>query len=385
MADYNLTLQEYEDIIKSNPLVFVKVGTTWCPPCKVIKPVFKSLASKYPSAKFIAIDADTSDGNDAFAKKYEIGSYPTFLVFHNGKKIQSQIGADKKALEEMVEMMSTNPTDDYIWWGFSCDVCKRSNFAGILRVCLVDELMVCSTCDIPKDHEHSAEKFKDCANMDDFDEAQVYTQMKDRVKWLMSLEFCKLSEEEVTKLYLDLKGDRKGILDTLKGPVFQNLSNIYTDAKFIAIDSDTSEGNEAFASKYEIQSYPTFLVFHSGKVIQKLIGADKQSLEAMVEMMTNSPTDKFVWWGFSCDVCNKLNIIGEMSICKSDEFMVCTSCQIPKDHTHSKEEFMQCSNFDDYENVQLYSQMTDRIDWLMSLEFCKMSREDITKLYLENK
>ncbi|KAJ3313291.1 Cytoplasmic thioredoxin isoenzyme 2 [Boothiomyces sp. JEL0838] len=168
-------------------------------------------------------------------------------------------------------------------------------------------------------------------------------------------------------------------------PVFQNLSNMYTNAKFIAIDSDTSEGNEAFASKYEIQSYPTFLVFHNGKVIQTLIGADKQSLEAMVEMMTNSPTDKFVWWGFSCDVCNKLNIIGEMLICKSDEFMVCSSCQIPKDHPHSKEEFMQCSNFDDYENVQLYSQMTDRIDWLMSLDFCKMSREDITKLYLENK
>ncbi|KAJ3322797.1 hypothetical protein HDV06_002658 [Boothiomyces sp. JEL0866] len=221
MSDFNLTLQEYEEIINTNPLVFIKVGATWCPPCKAIKPIFHALSKKHESAKFIAIDADTSDGNDAFAKKYKVGSFPTFFVFHNGKMIQTQIGASKKALEDMVELMVSNPTDEYIWWGFDCDICKKSNLSGVLRVCLVDELMICSACAIPADHEHPAEKFKDCSNMDEFDEAQVYTQAQKRIKWLMTLEYCKLTEEELEKLYFDLKGDRIAIMKTLKGEIEQ--------------------------------------------------------------------------------------------------------------------------------------------------------------------
>ncbi|KAJ3275899.1 hypothetical protein HDV01_006765 [Terramyces sp. JEL0728] len=84
-------------------------------------------------------------------------------------------------------------------------------------VCLEDEFMICSSCQIPASHEHPADRFKECLTMDDFDKAQIYTQLKSRVKWLMSLEFCKLDEEQVTKLYLDLKGDRKGLLKALKG------------------------------------------------------------------------------------------------------------------------------------------------------------------------
>ncbi|KAJ3275900.1 Cytoplasmic thioredoxin isoenzyme 2 [Terramyces sp. JEL0728] len=216
MADSNLALEEYETIIQANPLVFVKVGATWCPPCKMIKPIFHKLSTEYESAKFIAIDTDTSKGNEDFAAKYGVQSYPTFLCFHNGKVMQSLIGADKQALASMVEMMTTSPTDKFVWWGFSCDVCEKSNIIGNLLISKQDEFMVCTSCAIPADKPKDS--FMECSNFDDYEQAQLYSQMPGRVEWLMSLENCKMTKEQVTKLYLDLKGDRIAILNTMQEP-----------------------------------------------------------------------------------------------------------------------------------------------------------------------
>ncbi|KAJ3322796.1 hypothetical protein HDV06_002657 [Boothiomyces sp. JEL0866] len=217
MTDSNLSLEQYQQIIDSNALVFVKIGATWCPPCKMIKPVFHELSDKFKEAKFIAIDSDTSEGNEAFAAKYEIQSYPTFLVFYNGKVIQTLIGADKQALESMVEMMISNPTEEFVWWGFTCDVCNKPNVIGKMLICKSDEFMVCSSCKVPAIHEHSKENFMLCSNFDDYEDLQLYSQMPDRVEWLMSLDFCKMTKDEVTKLYLETKGDRLAILTAMKG------------------------------------------------------------------------------------------------------------------------------------------------------------------------
>ncbi|KAJ3322798.1 hypothetical protein HDV06_002659 [Boothiomyces sp. JEL0866] len=181
MADSNLSVAEYKEITESNPLVFFKVGATWCPPCKVIKPVFHGLEKKY-SAKFISIDVDTSNGNEQFATEYNVQAYPTFLVFYKGKLIQSLMGAHKKSLEDMVEKMISSPTDEYIWWGYSCGVCGKENIPGKLKVCSVDEFLVCDRCDIPPDHPHPKEKFKVCAEIMDVQRLIFYARLPGRLK-----------------------------------------------------------------------------------------------------------------------------------------------------------------------------------------------------------
>ncbi|KAJ3258209.1 hypothetical protein HK103_004027 [Boothiomyces macroporosus] len=186
MADSNLSLAEYNEIIATNPLVFIKVGATWCPPCKVIKPVFHRLGEKY-SAKFVSIDVDTSEGNEKFAIEHKVQAYPTFLVFYNGKLIQTLMGAHKKSLEDMVEKMVNSPTDEYIWWGYTCNVCGKENVPGLLKVCAVDEFMVCSECDIPASHPHLKEKFKTCKEPMDVQRVIFYARLPGRLKYIVPI------------------------------------------------------------------------------------------------------------------------------------------------------------------------------------------------------
>merc|ERR1712157_511029 len=70
--------------LKIKEVVFVDFTASWCPPCKMIKPIYEELAEEHkdkPKAKFVKIDVDD---NDAVAAEYKIRSMPTFKVFKNG-------------------------------------------------------------------------------------------------------------------------------------------------------------------------------------------------------------------------------------------------------------------------------------------------------------
>lgn len=72
----------------------------WCPPCKVIKPVYEKLSDKYGDVAFGKIDIDE---NQIAATEYQISSVPTF-VFFNGKDKYGQFsGADKAQLESLID------------------------------------------------------------------------------------------------------------------------------------------------------------------------------------------------------------------------------------------------------------------------------------------
>jgi thioredoxin 1 len=52
---------------------------TWCPPCKVMNPIFHSLADSgdFAGATFASIDVDA---NQELAQQHKVMSIPTFLV-----------------------------------------------------------------------------------------------------------------------------------------------------------------------------------------------------------------------------------------------------------------------------------------------------------------
>lgn len=84
---------------KTSRLAILYFTATWCGPCRVIAPVFSSLASNYPKAVFLKVDID--EVRDA-AAEWNISSVPSFFFVKNGKEIDKIVGADKSSLEKKI-------------------------------------------------------------------------------------------------------------------------------------------------------------------------------------------------------------------------------------------------------------------------------------------
>jgi thioredoxin 1 len=53
-------------------------------------------------------------------------------------------------------------------------------------------------------------------------------------------------------------------------PIFENLSNKYPQIKFTRVNVDL---NQNIAMKFSVQSIPTFIMFKSGQIVDKMMGA----------------------------------------------------------------------------------------------------------------
>ena len=62
-----------------------KFEADWCGPCRMLKPVFQQLESKYGnSVKFSYIDVDK---NNEIAQKYSVRGIPLVVIEKDGKEV----------------------------------------------------------------------------------------------------------------------------------------------------------------------------------------------------------------------------------------------------------------------------------------------------------
>ena len=82
------------EVLGSDKPVLVDFYATWCGPCKQMAPVVDKLAGTYKDkVKFYRVDVDA---NSSVAAKYNVNSIPTFIIFKNGKRVDSYTGAVPK-------------------------------------------------------------------------------------------------------------------------------------------------------------------------------------------------------------------------------------------------------------------------------------------------
>eukprot|EP00956_Cyclotella_meneghiniana_P001530 scaffold1717_cov62-Cyclotella_meneghiniana.AAC.11 len=73
---------------------------SWCPPCKMISPIYEELSKKYPKVAFGKIDVD--ENQDA-AMAFQISAVPTFVFSKGAEATNTFSGADKNLLEQLVK------------------------------------------------------------------------------------------------------------------------------------------------------------------------------------------------------------------------------------------------------------------------------------------
>jgi thioredoxin 1 len=88
----NLTSENFNETIKSNPIVLVEFWAEWCGPCKQLNPILEDIDAEND----ILVAKVNVDEQSALSNKYGISSIPTMIVFENGLPAHNIIGAMPK-------------------------------------------------------------------------------------------------------------------------------------------------------------------------------------------------------------------------------------------------------------------------------------------------
>jgi thioredoxin 1 len=96
-----MTDATFKEMILNHPLVVVDCWAPWCGPCRMVAPIVEELSRDY--AGKILFGKLNVDDNREVSRQYDIMSIPTLLVFKNGKRVDTIIGAlPRQTLEQRI-------------------------------------------------------------------------------------------------------------------------------------------------------------------------------------------------------------------------------------------------------------------------------------------
>ena len=91
------------DVQASQKPVIILISTTWCPPCKVFKPIFLQIAQEFAHVcEFICVDGDA---NMEIVSQLGIQAYPSIVCYKNGKKINFENYRSQEGLIRLINQL----------------------------------------------------------------------------------------------------------------------------------------------------------------------------------------------------------------------------------------------------------------------------------------
>ena len=108
MAENILTLSDStfdESVGSADTPIVVDFWAEWCGPCKMIAPALEEIASEQSGR--IRVAKLNVDDNPDTARRYDVMSIPTLLVFQDGQPVKRLVGAKGKGqlLQDLSEFI----------------------------------------------------------------------------------------------------------------------------------------------------------------------------------------------------------------------------------------------------------------------------------------
>lgn len=101
MAAIHVTKDNFkQEVLEADVPVLVDFWAEWCGPCQMVLPIVEELAGEVKDAKICKVNVDEQM---ELAKEFRVMSIPTLMVFKNGQKVKSEVGAKSK--EELKAML----------------------------------------------------------------------------------------------------------------------------------------------------------------------------------------------------------------------------------------------------------------------------------------
>ena len=95
--EHKIVASNFEtEVLHAELPVLVDFYADWCGPCKMMAPVVEQFAGEYEGR--LKVGKCNIDENMALAQKYRVLNIPTFVIFKDGKVIETLVGT--VALEE---------------------------------------------------------------------------------------------------------------------------------------------------------------------------------------------------------------------------------------------------------------------------------------------
>lgn len=82
---------EFDSLVASGDAIVVDMWAEWCGPCRVMGPMLEDISAAYEgSVSFYKCNVDE---NSQLARRLNVMSIPTLLMFSGGQKVGSIVGA----------------------------------------------------------------------------------------------------------------------------------------------------------------------------------------------------------------------------------------------------------------------------------------------------
>ena len=99
-----LTIENLDEIVRSNDLVLINFYTDWCESCKKMTPILNKIADENKQIKLLKIDGEK---NDILSSIFKVEENPTYIIIKKGRRTWSATGEmSESEIKEVIQKLT---------------------------------------------------------------------------------------------------------------------------------------------------------------------------------------------------------------------------------------------------------------------------------------